>query len=339
VPYDWTSAPAGPDRKEISPERAIWFISDLHLGDGSASDVFVGKDRALIALLERVRDEGARLVVCGDAIDFHQAWDLTRVLRAHGKLLRALSELADTNGVIYIHGNHDNDIALYRDVLRFDVCGELAIGPDILVRHGHQFDPFIGPNVSRTGIHTRIHHLIERLTHAWIRAPLAEFYNPVNRFTYWFAYHCWHLGMLRNRVIRALGDDHRADRAEAYARYWVRNEVGDPMDMLRPALAFSREHRITLVCGHAHMPGRVEVDGARYVNTGSWTFGWSQYAVWDGRDFTVRDWLTGRTYRDELYRSALDGEIDRLDFGRWWRSEYLGWFKFRSGEARRALGG
>ena len=44
---------AAPARR--APYRAV-FISDLHLGDGTRSDSFLGKDRELIRLLERVQD-------------------------------------------------------------------------------------------------------------------------------------------------------------------------------------------------------------------------------------------------------------------------------------------
>jgi hypothetical protein len=83
------------------------------------------------------------------------------------------------------------------------------------------------------------------------------------------------------------------------------------------------------------MPANVVLDGVRYVNCGSWTFGWAQYAVLDNGVATVRDWLSGRVYGDELYRPLLDGDLDRLTFDRWWRNQYLGWFRYRSGELRR----
>ena len=93
--------------KTIEPNRELFFISDLHLGDGTASDSFQGKDDVLIESLEHVRSREAHLVIVGDAIDFHQAWTFSRVLRAHGKLFGVLSSLADTHGVTYIWGNHD----------------------------------------------------------------------------------------------------------------------------------------------------------------------------------------------------------------------------------------
>ncbi|MEC7947816.1 MAG: hypothetical protein VX265_09635, partial [Myxococcota bacterium] len=57
----------------IEADRRIYVISDLHLGDGTRSDAFLGKDRELMRLLARVREEDAHLVIAGDCVDFHQA--------------------------------------------------------------------------------------------------------------------------------------------------------------------------------------------------------------------------------------------------------------------------
>lgn len=77
--------------EQISDDRAIWFISDLHLGDGTPSDAFFGKDQQLIALVEQIEKQDGLLVIGGDAVDFHQAWSFTRILRAHQELFGALS--------------------------------------------------------------------------------------------------------------------------------------------------------------------------------------------------------------------------------------------------------
>ena len=124
----------------IPDDRPVWFISDLHIGDATPCDVFFGKDHHLMALIRRVKDEGATLVIAGDAIDFHQAWSCTRVLRAHQELFSALSELAREGRVYYVIGNHDYEINLFKEILQFRVCDELHIGDRILCVHGWQYD-------------------------------------------------------------------------------------------------------------------------------------------------------------------------------------------------------
>ncbi len=337
--WSWSQPKEATRERRIAADRPVYFVSDLHLGDGSRSDIFMRKDRALLELLGRVRDEGARLVIVGDAIDFYQAWGLTSVLKAHGPLLRALSELADRNGVVYVYGNHDYDIALFHELFRWEVCSTLRIGPDILVQHGHQFDPFIGPELQSSEMMTRIHHAIEHVV-GWVRMPLHEFYTPANRLVYWGFHKLWHALKLRAWVFRSLGFPNVARKGLDWVNYWVRSESGDPMSMFWPALEGARRvGATTLVCGHAHMPGLVQAEGVQYVNTGSWTFGHAQYAVFDGSRFSVRDWITGREYGGELYQAALARELVDIDMDRWWRNQYLGWFRFRSAELRRQVNG
>lgn len=333
--WSWSQPTEATRERRIAADRPIYFVSDLHLGDGTRSDIFMRKDRALLELLGRVRDEGARLVIVGDAIDFYQAWNLTSVLKAHGPLLRALSELADKNGVIYIYGNHDYDIALFHELFRWDVCSSLRIGADIVVQHGHQFDPFIGPELQSSELMTRLHHAIERVV-GWVRMPLHEFYTPANRLVYWAFHKYWWFLKARSAVAAKIGLTGYARRTQEWVSYWVRSEAGDPMSMLWPALEGAKKlGATTLVCGHAHMPGVMNQDGVQYVNTGSWTYGYSQYAMFDGDRFVVRDWITGREFGDELYRTALDRELVDIDMDRWWSNQYLGWFRFRSAELRR----
>lgn len=329
-----------PDRSEIEvrigADRPITIVSDLHLGDGSASDAFMGKDAALMEVIAEVAAEGGVLVINGDAIDLLQAHDLTPVLKAHGPLLRAIADLAVRARVIYLTGNHDHDIGVYRDFLRWEVAQRLWIGADIAVQHGHQFDPFIGEDVHHAGLVTRAHHAIERRLGVWLRIPLHDFYTWPNRILFYVSYRIWQLTAIRNRLYRAVGLRARADRAQRYMDYWVQSEAGDPMTLTFPALAYgARAGARTVICGHAHMPGNFEHEGVRYVNTGSWTFRQAQVTrIADGR-VEVRDRGTGRVYDDTLYRTVLSGALAGLTFERWWRNQYLGLLRFRKGELRR----
>lgn len=335
----WASSPTDFREIRIPADRPVWFVSDLHLGDGSASDAFMGKDRLLLALLDEVDAERGTLVIVGDAVDLLQAHDFTPVVRAHGKLLRRLSDLAGDGRCIYLHGNHDHDMRMYQDLLRFDVAARLWIGDDVVVMHGHQFDPWIGEDVLSAGLATRMHHGLEKLLGTWFRLPLHDFYSPGNRVFLWTAYRAWQLLKARNWVLRRVGLGAMAARSEAFTTFWSKNDAGDPMGIARPALAWARTHGAkAVVCGHSHMPGNVEEGGARYINTGSWTFHWAQATRYADGAFTVRDRVTGRTYGDELYRPLMSGELDHVTFDRWWRNQYLGWFRFRTAELRQRYG-
>ena len=317
--------------KTIPADQEVFFISDLHLGDGTRSDSFQGKDDQLIAFLEHVRAAEAHLVIVGDAIDFHQAWTFSRVLKAHGKLFGVLSSLADTHGVTYIWGNHDADMSFFRDLLRFQVCSSLAIGDLGLVQHGYEYDPFIGPNLEATHHATQVHHLIERALGSWIRTPLEQFYTWPNRLVYWIVHK---LTMLKNQLPK-IGLQQAAAMLTQHELYWVHAQLGDPQGIFEQVRTALRDgpHQY-IVTGHSHLPGKVEiVPGRFYINTGSWTFNSATFAHWDGKHFSVQDWIRKKTYGDHLYRPLLDRRWRHMDMMAWWRENYMGWFRFRVAEA------
>lgn len=330
--FSWARPTPLAIERRIPADRGVYLISDLHLGDGTRSDSFLGKDKQLVRFLDRVRDEDARLVIVGDAIDFHQAWSMSRVLRAHARLMGELARMAESHGVIYIWGNHDYDISLFRDLLRFDVCSTLWIGDDVVVRHGYEYDPFIGPNLDQTHVATRVHHLAERLLDTWIRLPIENFDTRANRVAFWIFHKIAVAVDLQRRVAARLGWPGVGERARRTLWYWTQNQLGNPACMIDGARAFLEgdDRARTLVCGHSHLPGKVPFGSGRtYVNTGSWTFDSAQYAHLEQGSIEVRDWITGRAYGDRAYRHVVAGTTAHLSFLEWWRENYLGRLRYR----------
>ena len=342
----WRSTLISPDRhdvyamqptviEKISASQRVWFVSDLHLGDGTPSDVFFGKDRHLMALLANVEREQAVLVVGGDAMDFHQAWTFTRILEAHHDLLSTMSRLARDGKLLYVVGNHDHDLRLYRDILNFQVCDEIHIGDKILVQHGHQYDPYMANHLDNQW-GTKVHHLIERYLQTWIRLPLGEFYTLPNRLAAWLIHKTAVTLAAWTKLKKFAGYPASWDRLQARLDFWARSNLGDPMCIFRPIRErLTNDRWPIIISGHSHLPGVVPVGDRFYANTGSWTFSSSQYLVWDGEKLTSKDWLTGREFHDELYRPMLDGTIDEKNFWIWWRENYMGWLRFREGEERK----
>lgn len=323
--------------EHLPATQRVWLVSDLHLGDGTPTDAFYGKDAELEALLDQALADDAVVVVNGDAIDFPQAWGFLRVVRAHRSLLTRMSDLGRQGRLYYVIGNHDYDFDLFRDLLHFRVCDELHLGDEVLVRHGYEYDPYITEMLEHGQWHTYIHHLVERALDGWIRLPLSEFYTWPNRVAFWLG----HKVAVAARAAQWLGqrfdvDTPLADETLANLDFWSWGNNGDSMGIFRPAIQHLRggPWRV-IVCGHSHVPGVVRMGERAYANTGSWTFGSAQYAVWDGTDVTVRDWITGHRYEDELYARMIDGTLWQRSFLAWWRASYLGGLRFREGEARR----
>ncbi len=335
--FSWAQPKAPSIVKKISSEGKIYFISDLHLGDGTRSDAFMGKDNHLIQLIEQIKLEKAHLVIVGDAIDFHQALSISRVIQAHARLMRALSSLAEEEGVTYIFGNHDYDILLFRGLLHFDVCSELHIDDVALVRHGYEYDPFIGQHLEKSHITTRVHHLIERIFDTWIRLPLENFYTIENRLCFWLCHKLAMMVRAKNKLLEKIGLGSFKGNSEAFFHHWAMNQISDPANLFEEVRSVLNSGSFQyLVTGHSHLPGKVQVGENRtYINTGSWTFASSQYTVWDGEDFIVRDWMSGQEYTDHAYKPLLDRRYRHMDFMSWWDENYMGWLRFRMAEEGR----
>lgn len=323
--------------ERLPADEPLWFISDLHMGDATPSDAFFGKDRHLMALTRRVEREGAKLVIVGDAIDFHQAWSFTRVLRAHRQLFSTLSELARDGRLYYVIGNHDYDLNLFHEILNFRVCDELHLGDQTLVVHGWQYDPYLRYSIGRGhGWSTNIHHLVERYLNTWLRIPLGEFYTKSNRLMFWLAHKIALVAKMYAGGMKRIGFPRSDARLNEYLSYWALGNMGDSMGIFRPAWTDLHEGPWKhIVCGHSHLPGIVSKNGRSYVNTGSWTFASSHYVVWDGTSFQCRDWLTGRSIGSEFYEHLLEGTLYEKDFWQWWRENYMGMLRFRDGEERK----
>jgi UDP-2,3-diacylglucosamine pyrophosphatase LpxH len=334
---DATSGPRPRDIVTIPADQLVWIVSDLHLGDGTPSDAFFGKDGHLLAFLDEIDHQGGTLILDGDIVDVHQAWNLTRILRAHPEVFAAMSRFGREGRLLYVIGNHDHELRPLRDVLAFETCDEVHVGDVMLVRHGHEYDPYILGMLDHGQWHTLLHHLVERWLGTWLRLPLGEFYTVPNRLMFWLS----HKAVLVARGVQRLGRRLKiptpdADEIVANIDFWCWCNAGDSMGIFRPALAdVTASPWRVLACGHSHLPGVVRRDGKTYANSGSWTFAASQYLVWDGHDVRSLDWITGREYGDELYRPMLDGSLYEQDFFAWWDADYLGWLRFREGEERR----
>ena len=119
------------------------------------------------------------------------------------------------------------------------------------------------------------------------------------------------------------------------------NQIADPSGIFEPIRAELESEDCPydmIITGHSHLPGNISFPhNKRYVNTGSWTFGSSQYAVWDGKEISVKDWLRGTEYTDQAYRHLLSRRYRHMNIFRWWRENYLGWLRYRVGEKGRVV--
>jgi hypothetical protein len=119
--------------------------------------------------------------------------------------------------------------------LNLPVVGEVQIGDDILVRHGYEYDPVIGPDIGRSELRTRVHHGIERFFGIWLRLPLQHFYNLPNRLAFWLFHKAALLTFAKAEFVqRITGDDSGVKAAKLESEYWLLAQLGDPGGLFRP---------------------------------------------------------------------------------------------------------
>ncbi len=313
----------------------VYFVSDLHLGDGSHTDIFQAKDEHFLAFLDEVEANAKTLVIVGDALDFDQAWYFSRIVRGHGAVISRLTQLAERIRVVYVYGNHDPDIVLFRDILKWELCDKVVVDDRLLAVHGYEFDAYVGGGShDEAVVWSRLLNTYERAFKTWIRIPLREYYTLSNRFAHYLLYWVSRAATLCEWLGRRLDRPTLGAGLVAWARFWGRGALGDPMGLTHRVLEeLEVNPRFdTIVCGHSHLPGVVETgDDKRYINLGSWSFGNSQYGIWDGRRFALRDWISGRAFADENYRH-LFGTREDWTYEDWFHDQYLGYLKFRCGE-------
>ena len=214
------------------------FVSDVHLGSRDC------RAQELLKFLESI--EADYLFLVGDIVDF---WSLRRSFywpETHNEVLRAILAMAkDGTKVIYVPGNHDEDIrefcgSLFGNVsIRRRYVHSTADGREFLVMHGDEFDSAV--KCSR-----------------WLARFGATAYELMMRIN---------RGV--NLCRRALGLSHWS--LATYLKLRLPNAVRYVEAFEHAAAqAASSRNLAGIVCGHIHRPGLREIDGVLYCNDGDW---------------------------------------------------------------------
>lgn len=280
----------------------IYFVSDLHLGDGTAADRFLHPG-PLLDLLDRVAaDPDGELVLLGDVLELW-ACDLDAVATRHAPLLRRILDLARERPVTYVVGNHDClPFYLYLGAR----AGRLAVaeryvrrlGADLLVAlHGHQYDPFNRVEVQAGQVHAPWTQRLVRLLGDLQRAGLGDLVTQG--------------GAAADQWLQAI--DQAVQQAGPVERHLLqvvrdvllREPPGQreyPLGEERyraAALDWMRQGARWVVMGHTHHPDLLTMGRRVYANTGCWC--WDRYpptyALWVGGELNLYDARTGAPYR------------------------------------------
>ena len=216
--------------------RTIW-ISDLHLGSTQCqADV-------LLDFLKH--NESEKLYLVGDIIDFwalskkmYWPWDHNTVIQ------KVLRKARHGTQVIYIPGNHDENVREYDDYVFGDIIVKNSDvhtsfgGKQFLVVHGDEYDTI-----------AQCHKWIAKLG-----SDVYDFLLWVNRFL---------------RVIRGWFGIQSNFSLAAYVKFKVKNVVQFISDYEESIVSTLKDHDLDgVICGHIHHAEIKEIDGFLYINTG-----------------------------------------------------------------------
>jgi UDP-2,3-diacylglucosamine pyrophosphatase LpxH len=216
--------------------RTIW-ISDLHIGSTQCqADV----------LLDFLKfNESERLYLVGDIIDF---WALSKKVywpREHNTIIQKLLRKArHGTEVIYVPGNHDENVRDYDDYIFGDIKVKNSVihttlkGQQFLVVHGDEYDTIAK-------------------YHRWIAKLGSKGYDwllEINRFL---------------RVIRRFLGLQSHFSLAAFVKYKVKNAVQFISDYEESIVATLNDEGLDgVICGHIHHAEMKDMNGFLYINTG-----------------------------------------------------------------------
>lgn len=341
----------------------IFVIGDLHLGDGTRSDLFslgdsVTKRDHMRSLIKTVREKDGVLIVNGDLMDLQQGWSIDRVITANAILFRELSDLGKDGKLIYIWSELDEDLSYYEELLNAQTASTVLIldeKPKTIepvesstteqtppqkvhqndgtvwaeIVQGFRFNPTIDP--SNLSLRSKsLHHLVERLLGTWIRFPLENFPTLENKLFFWLLHKLDWIGRkFNNKGLQGVTARAHANQSGNPHQVWTELDRQLQSDEFTPQGSL-------LVTGHSHLPGKVDIDQeTTLINTGSWIFD-SQTVLHletTSKQATLLDWASKDEITADPYThltSTHPMDVARLNssFADWWEQHYLGWLKF-----------
>lgn len=274
-------------------ERII-AISDLHLGDGSHTDLFGRKDDLLLDFLNHHR-EADRVVLLGDILDVFQAGNVSRVYASHRAVINKLREIS--HKAVYVQGNHEGGADVRAILPGIQVVREIQID-GIHFEHGDRMDPFAGDMFAG-----RVHNFFEKIFHSCLRIPLHDYKSDYNQAMHQLFTAASKFTPPICKMLRAAGFRRLSTKLALATRYWHACIAGDFNQMFEKVVHFlnSPNRPAAMVCGHSHLPGVVKIGDAIYANAGSWAAGNSQYALIVNGKIRVLDYITGKEFNDAYY--------------------------------------
>ncbi len=243
------------------PDGPVFFLSDAHIGTGSA-DAERDKEEKLLAFFDEAERSAAALVILGDLFDFW--FEYRQAIPSRGfRVLARLEQLVRSGlPVDFLGGNHDfwvggflrNQLGIATHLHPIDVECQ---GRRLFLAHGDGIAPGdLGYRVLRKVFRNRLSIALYRLLHPDLGIPLATSSSNASR-------------RMTDTIPVIAG------------KLW--EGIAAPQ--------FDRGRDAVLI-GHFHHPIHIREEGRDFIVNGDWFRTWS-YSVLEDGILTLRLWGGG----------------------------------------------
>lgn len=235
--------------------EALFFVSDLHLGAGTASEEERKKEK-FIQLLQLVRQQAQALYIVGDLFDFWFEYK-NAIPKTEVEILAALKNLTLMGvPVIYLAGNHD---FWRRDFFPRYLGVQIEKGDVAFSHNGKKIYLTHGDGKARSdGGYRLIRRLFRHPLNVWLFRQL-----PVD------------VAFPLARLVS--GSSRRWNEA------WGSRKLSEYEDFARQRFAEGFE---AVVLAHSHSPEMKKIEGKTLLNLGDFMHNFT-YAVLRGDDFEL----------------------------------------------------
>ena len=233
----------------------IVIMSDLHLGMNNS------KPKSILNFLNSIQTD--LLILNGDIIDIDAIKRGSKWKNKHTKVLLKILDLSKTTKVIYIRGNHDDDVKHFYEakIGNIEIKNEHTITDDdkkYLVLHGDQFENFGGK------------------------------FKIV-----------YHIGSILYDILLTLNTYYNAIREKLNLPYHSLSKVAKQNVKKIMSFIFKFETKAIeyaakkgydgVICGHIHTPTIKKVSNIEYMNSGDWVENKTAIALTNKNEWLILD--------------------------------------------------
>jgi UDP-2,3-diacylglucosamine pyrophosphatase LpxH len=233
----------------------ILIMSDLHLGMNNS------KPKSILNFLNSIQTD--LLILNGDIIDIDAIKRGSKWKNKHTKVLLKILELSKTTKVIYIRGNHDDEIKHFYDAkigdIEFKNEHTITSGDKkYLVVHGDQFENFGGK--------LKIVYYVGSVLYD-ILLTANTYYNAI-REKLNLPYHS--ISKIAKRNVKKI------------MSFIFKFET-------KAIEAASKKGYDGVICGHIHTPTIKKVSNIEYMNSGDWVENKTAIALTNNNEWLILD--------------------------------------------------